>query len=89
MAEAVNGMTSEEYRKYLVEAVKIAGKMIIDNAEDIVGNIDCVTDLGISCDFYQDLYDSIPKITVTKGRLPTYEMMDYLIKKRDEIVKEN
>lgn len=74
MAEAVNGMTSEEYRKYLVEAVKIAGKMIIDNAEDIVGNIDCVTYLGISCDFYQDLYDSIPKITVK-----TYEeTIDYV-----------
>lgn len=89
MAKAVFGMSSEQYRKYLVEAVKTAGQMLIDNAEDMVGNMDSITDLRIDCEFCQDEYDSIPKITVIRGHMPTYEMMDNLLKKRDEIVKEN
>ena len=36
-------MTSENYRKYLVECIKTGGQMVIDMAEDIAGNTDCIS----------------------------------------------
>ena len=40
-------MKSEDYRSYLVEFVKAAGQMIIDMANDIVGETDVMTNLAI------------------------------------------
>ena len=63
-------MTSEEYRAYLVECVKTLGQMIKDNAEDIVGEMDAITDLTLSAEFDQDFYGSIPELTITRSYLP-------------------
>ena len=41
-------MESKDYRSYLVECVKTSGRMIIDMAEDIVGNFDAITDISRS-----------------------------------------
>ena len=82
MADAVHSVRSENYRKYLVEAVKAASRMLIDSAEDVVGNTDNICDFQITFDFNQELYASIPKMTVTRSHMPSYEVMENLIAKR-------
>ena len=82
MADAVHSVSSENYRKYLVEAVKVAGHMLLDSAEDVVGNTDNICDFQISFDFNQELCDSIPKMTVMRSHMPSYEAMENLIAKR-------
>ena len=82
MADAVHSVSSENYRKYLVEAVKVAGHMLLDSAEDVVGNTDNICDFQITFDFNQELCDSIPKMTVMRSHMPSYEVMEDLIAKR-------
>ena len=82
MADAVHSVISENYRKYLVEAVKVAGHMLLDSAEDVVGNTDNICDFQITFDFDQELCDSIPKMTVMRSHMPSYEVMENLIAKR-------
>ena len=82
MADAVHSVSSENYRKYLVEAVKVAGHMLLDSAEDVVGNTDNICDFQITFDFNQELCDSIPKMTVMRTHMPSYEAMENLIAKR-------
>lgn len=82
MADAVHSVSSENYRKYLVEAVKVAGHMLLDSAEDVVGNTDNICDFQITFDFNQEFCDSIPKMTVMRSHMPSYEAMENLIAKR-------
>ena len=82
MADAVHSVSSENYRKYLVEAVKVAGHMLLDSAEDVVGNTDNICDFQITFDFNQELCHSIPKMTVMRSHMPSYEAMENLIAKR-------
>ena len=44
-------MNSKNYRSYLVECVKTAGNMIIDMADDIVGETDSITNLALEISF--------------------------------------
>ena len=62
-------MKSEDYRSYLVECVKAAGQMIIDMADDIVGETDVMTNLALEVSFDQE-NRSIPEITITRTYLP-------------------
>lgn len=82
MANSVHSVSSENYRKYLVEAVKVAGHMLLDSAEDVVGNTDNICDFQITFDFNQELCDSIPKMTVMRSHMTSYEVMENLIAKR-------
>ena len=82
MADAIHSVSSEKYRQYLVEAVKVAGHMLLDSAEDVVGNTDNICDFQITFDFNQELCDSIPKMTVMRSHMPSYEVMENLIAKR-------
>ena len=70
--------TSKNYRLYLTECVKVAGQMIIDMAEDIVGQTDCITNLVLEVGFDQEDV-SIPKITITRMYYPDRETMDRLL----------
>lgn len=72
-------MKSEDYRSYLVECVKVAGQMIKDMAEDIVGETDLISDLAIEVHFDQENYGSIPEITLTRTHLPKHETIDHLL----------
>ena len=85
MAER-SGLTGEQYRKFLVEAVKAAGQMMIDNAEDAVGNIDLMTDFCIKFDFNQEDRGSIPEMTVIKSHLPSIEVIDGLLDTRYKLI---
>ena len=80
-------MKSEDYRSYLVECVKAAGHMIIDMAEDIVGQTDRITDLAVEARFNQEDFGSIPEITITRMHLPDRETMERLLDIRDEKLK--
>ena len=80
---------SEKYRSYLVECVKTAGDMIIDMAEDIVGETDVITNLALEISFDQE-NRSIPEITITRMHLPDNETLDHLLDIRvEKLKKEN
>ena len=86
MAEK-SGLTGEQYRKFLVEAVKAAGQMMIDNAEDAVGNIDLMTDFSIKFDFSQENNRSIPVMTITRSHLPSIDVIDGLLETRYKLAR--
>ena len=82
-------MKSEDYRSYLVECVKAAGQMIINMADDIVGETDVMTNLALEVSFDQE-NRSIPEITITKMHLPDHETLDHLLDIRiEKLKKEN
>ena len=85
MAEK-SGLTGEKYRKFLVEAVKAAGQMMIDNAEDAVGHIDLMTDFCIKFEFSQENNGSIPVMTITRSHLPSIEVIDGLLDTRYKLM---
>lgn len=88
MAEK-SGLTGEQYRKFLVEAVKAAGQMMIDNAEDAVGNIDLMTDFCIKFDFNQEDRGGIPVMTIIRSHLPSIEVIDGLLDTRYKLINNN
>ena len=79
-------MKCEDYRSYLVECEKTAGQMIIDMAEDIVGETFPMTNLALEISFDQENL-SIPEITITKMHLPDNETLDRLLDNRVEKLK--
>ena len=87
MAERT-GLTGEQYRKFLVEAVKAAGQMMIDNAEDAVGNSDLMTDFSIKFDFSQENNRSIPVMTITRSHLPSIDVIDGLLETRHKLARD-
>lgn len=82
-------MESKDYRSYLVECVKTSGRMIIDMADDIVGETDAMTNLALEVSFDQEKR-SIPEITITRMHLPDHETLDHLLDIRiEKLKKEN
>lgn len=77
-----SGLDAEQYRKFLVEAVKAAGQMMIDNAEDAVGNTDLISDFSISFEFSQENNGGIPEMTIMRSHLPSIEVIDGLLDTR-------
>ena len=88
MAEK-SGLTGEQYRKFLIEAVKAAGQMMIDNAEDAVGHIDLMTDFCIKFEFSQEDRGGIPEMTIIKSHLPSIEVIDGLLDTRYNLIHNN
>ena len=85
MAEK-SGLTGEQYRKFLIEAVKAAGQMMINNAEDVVGHIDLMTDFSINFEFSQEDRGGIPEMTIIKSHLPSIEVIDGLLDTRYKLI---
>ena len=82
-------MNSKNYRSYLVECVKTAGNMIIDMADDIVGETDAITNLALEVHFDNEMRN-IPEITITRMHLPDNETLDHLLDIRiEKLKKEN
>ena len=80
-------MNSKDYRSYLVECVKTAGNMIIDMADDIIGDTDkIITNLAIEVSFDRE-NRSIPEVTITRMHLPDHETLDHLLDIRIEKLK--
>lgn len=76
-------MNSKNYRSYLVECVKTAGNMIIDMADDIVGETDAITNLVLEVRFDNEMRN-IPEITITRMHIPDNETLDHLLDIRIE-----
>ena len=85
MAEK-SGLTGEQYRKFLIEAVKAAGQMMIDNAEDVVGHLDLMTDFSINFEFSQENCGGVPKMTIIRSHLPSIEVIDGLLDTRYKLI---
>ena len=85
MAEK-SGLTGEKYRKFFIEAVKAAGQMMIDNAEDVVGRLDLMTDFSINFEFSQEDRGGIPKMTIIRSHLPSIDVIDGLLDTRYKLI---
>lgn len=60
--------TESKTHKRFVELVKAAGRHLINNADNIVGTDDLITDLSINVDFFVENSDlTFPTISVTRG----------------------
>lgn len=85
MAEK-SGLAGEKYRKFLIEAVKAAGQMMIDNAEDIVGHLDLMTDFSINFEFSKENCGGVPEMTIIRSHLPSIEVIDGLLDTRYKLI---
>lgn len=71
-------MTSEQYRSYLIESIKIGAQMVHDMAEDIAGKSDAITDLTVTISFDLEMR-SIPKLTIERSHYPNQDQMSQLL----------
>lgn len=73
-------MTSEQYRTFLVENIKVGAQMLYDMADDIAGKTDRISELSVTITFDQEM-KSLPELTITRSHLPSKEQIDYLDRK--------
>ena len=66
---------SKNFKEGLIEAIKVAGQMIIDNAEDIAGKTEHMSYLDISVNFDPE-FGSIPELNIYRTHLPTHEQLN-------------
>ena len=71
-------MSSEQYRDYLTESIKIGAQMMCDMAEDIAGKSDCISSLTVTINFDPEMR-SIPELTVERSHLPTKGQLNKLV----------
>ena len=73
-------MSSEKFRELLVKMVKASGQELIDRAEDLVGNGDCISDLNIWIRFPTDgrMLTACPTIEVTREHVGKH-MLDVIM----------
>ena len=73
-------MSSEKFRELLVKMVKASGQELIDRAEDLVGNGDCISDFNIWVLFPTDerMLTACPTIKVTREHVSKH-MLDVII----------
>ena len=80
-------MTSEQYRAYLTESIKIGAQMMYYMAEDIAGRSDFISDLTVTIDFDPET-GSIPKLTIKRSHFPKEDKVNRLLdirQKQDDI----
>lgn len=71
-------MTSEQYRTYLIESIKIGAQMMHDMAEDIAGGSDIISNLKVSIELDPQMR-SIPELTIERSHLPNQEQLNRLL----------
>ena len=71
-------MTSEQYRTYLTESIKIGAQMMHDMAEDIAGRSDSISYLKVTIEFDPEMR-SVPELTIERSHLPNREQLDRLL----------
>ena len=69
---------SENFKEGLIEAIKVAGQMIIDNAEDIAGKTENMSCLDISVNFDPE-NGSIPELNIYRSHWPSREKLDHIL----------
>lgn len=80
-------MTSEQYRTYLIESIKIGARMMYDMAEDIAGKSDAIANLTVTIDFDPEM-ESIPKLTIERSHFPDIKQVDLLLDVRQKVKEE-
>lgn len=80
-------MTSEQYRAYLIESIKIGAQMMHDMAEDIAGTSDIISNLTVTINFDPSM-GSIPELTIERSHYPKHDQLDRLLDIR-KTFKEN
>lgn len=71
-------MTSEQYRTYLTESIKIGAQMMYDMAEDIAGKSDFISNLTVTIDFDLEM-SSLPELTIKRSHFPSLDQVDRLL----------
>lgn len=71
-------MTSEQYRNYLIESIKIGAQMMHDMAEDIAGKSDGISNLTVTIDFDPEMR-SVPKLTIERSHFPNQDQLNRLL----------
>ena len=69
---------NKNFKQGLIESIKVAGQMLIDKAEDIVGEGELISNLNVSIDFDQ-VMESIPELIITRSHVPSREKLEYLL----------
>ena len=77
-------MTSEQYRAYLIESIKIGAQMIHDMAEDIAGTSDIISNLTVTINFDPSMR-SIPELRIERSHYPNQDQLDRLSNMRKSI----
>lgn len=80
-------MTSEQYRTYLIESIKIGARMMYDMAEDIAGKSDAIANLTVTIDFDPKM-ESISKLTIERSHFPDIKQLDHLLDIRQKVKEE-
>jgi hypothetical protein len=55
-------------REEMIERIKACGQYIVDNAESILGTEKYITDLHVTCNFYDR--SEAPYVSITKDVVP-------------------
>lgn len=71
-------MQTKNFKEGLIEAIKVAGQMIIDNAEDIAGKTEFMSYLDISVNFDLEM-NSVPELNIYRSHLPTHEQLYHIM----------
>ena len=71
-------MTSEQYRDYLIESIKIGAQMMHDMAEDIAGKSDAISNLTVTISFDPEAC-SVPELTIERSHFPNHDQMNQLL----------
>ena len=71
-------MTSDQYRTYLIESIKIGAQMMHDMAEDIAGKSDFISNLTVTINFDPEAC-SVPELTIERSHLPNHDQINKLI----------
>ena len=69
---------SKNFKEGLIEAIKVAGQMIIDNAEDIAGKTENMSYLDISVNFDPE-NGSIPELNIYRSHFPSREKLEHML----------
>ena len=59
---------NENRREEMIERIKACGQYIVDNAESILGTEKYITDLYVTCNFYDR--SEAPYVSITKNVVP-------------------
>lgn len=79
-----------DFKERLIEAIKVAGEMLIENAEDIAGKTPYMYDLNISIDFPQESAIA-PEVTITRSHYPPLDKLERIlgVYERKEMLNES
>ena len=67
---------SKEWKKYLVETLKLYAKTLEENAEEIIGDYAFTGDLSIMFTLLTNMRDAeLPSISISKDYFPNYSKM--------------